>query len=62
MGIVSELEVALRRLRSEFNAAAAGAANRQALDELAAVLAECLSKTQAAQAELRALTGRDPRE
>jgi hypothetical protein len=58
MGIVSELEVALRRLRSEFNAAA-DAANRQALDELAAVLAECLSKTQAAQAELRALTGRD---
>lgn len=58
-GVVSELEIAMRPLRSEFNAAAAGAANQQALDEIAAVLAKCLADTQAARAKLRALTGRD---
>jgi hypothetical protein len=58
-GIVSDLEIAARRLRSEFNAAAAGAANREALDEIAAALGRCLAETDAAQAKLRALTGRD---
>jgi hypothetical protein len=58
-GIVSDLEIAARRLRSEFNAAAAGVANREALDEIAAVLARCLAATDAAQAKLLALTGRD---
>jgi hypothetical protein len=58
-GIVSDLEIAARRLRSEFNAAAAGAANREALAEIAAALTRCLAETDAAQAKLRALTGRD---
>jgi hypothetical protein len=57
--IVSDLEIAARRLRSEFNAAAAGAANREALAKIAAALTRCLAETDAAQAKLRALTGRD---
>jgi hypothetical protein len=44
---------------SEFNAAAAGAANRKALDEIAAALTRCRAETGAAQANLRALTGQD---
>jgi hypothetical protein len=43
----------------EFNAAAAGVANREALDEIAAALTRCLAATDAAEAKLLALTGRD---